>query len=107
MGAALALGTPFTVLYDFEHSKVPPLLLGRKLLGFCTTWADANARAWDEQVQGLAIVISNTLLRTFIDMCRRILAPPQPMAMCATRDEALEFLCDVRTAKSHVKASYA
>ena len=69
----------------------------------CTTWADANARQWDEHVQGIAIVLANPLVRSFAAMVTKMMQPPQPISWCATEAEALAFLGSIRVARSYVK----
>ena len=104
--AALELGEPMLVLYDFTSGHAPPFLLGGKLLQPCFRWANENARAWDTHVQGLAFVIPSPIVRRFLEMLTRMLAPPQPIRYCADLDEALIFLGGVRVARSYVKAAY-
>ena len=50
--------------------------LGGKLLQPCFRWANENARAWDTHVQGLAFVIPSPIVRRFLEMLTRMLAPP-------------------------------
>ena len=103
---ALKLGTPLLVLYDFEHGRLPPLLLGKQLLSLCVKWADDHARQWDDQVQGLAVVISNPVARAFLNTINRLLQPPQPITYVASKEEAMSFLGKIRVRRSYVKASY-
>ena len=113
-GAALARREPLLVLYDFGAARLPPLGLGHKLVKICTTWADANARQWDEHVQGIAIVLANPLVRSFAAMVtkddaaatahlmvrhrgRGVCVPGQHPRRPLLRQAARVPLCKVRT----------
>ena len=104
--AALKLGEPLLVVYDFSRARLPPFFLGRKLLNKCVAWADANVVEWDTNCQGIAVVLSNPLASGFFNMVMKIMSPPQPMSYCTDVDAALDFLGSVREARSYVKASY-
>ena len=100
-------GQPMLCLYDFREGRLPPLHLTPKLLGYTTAWADRNARAWDDQVQGIVVVLYNPLVRHFLAGLTRVLQPPQPIAYCADMEEALDFLSTIRgPARSFVKDHY-
>eukprot|EP00900_Chrysochromulina_parva_P017198 jgi/Chrpa1/2547/Chrysochromulina_OHIO_Genome00013822-RA len=90
--AALGLGEPMLVLYDFSSARLPPMILGRKLLQHCMRWADKNAPEWDTQVQGIAFVMPNPFVRSFCNMVTKTVSPPQPVQYCADEVEAIAFL---------------
>lgn len=105
--AALGLGEPMLVLYDFSSARLPPMILGRKLLQHCMRWADKNAPEWDTQVQGIAFVLPNPFVRSFCNMVTKTVSPPQPIQYCADEVEAIAFLGRVRTSLSYRKKSYS
>ena len=105
--AALGLGEPMLVLYDFSSARLPPMILGRKLLQHCMRWADKNAPEWDTQVQGIAFVMPNPFVRSFCNMVTKTVSPPQPIQYCADEVEAIAFLGRVRTSLSYRKKSYS
>ena len=82
------------------------MLLGKQLLSLCVKWADDHARQWDDQVQGLAVVISNPVARAFLNTINRLLQPPEPITYVAGNEEAMSFLGKIRVRRSYVKASY-
>ena len=104
--AALSLGEPLLVVYDFSRARLPPFFLGRKLLNRCVAWADINVVKWDTHCQGIAVVLANPLASGFFNMVIKIMSPPQPMCYCTNVEAALDFLGGVRRARSYVKASY-
>jgi hypothetical protein len=104
---ALATNRPFVVLYNFEHARLPPIILGQKLLTCCISWANEHAREWDTHAQGLAIVLPNSLVRNFLDMVCRAVRPPQPIAFCASKADAFSFLRKLDgPARTYLKAAY-
>lgn len=106
-GAAIARRAPLLVLLDLRDARPPPLAHLRPLLHAIFAWLDAHARAWDERVQGLAMVLSGAIVRGVVAAAARLLQPPQPLLCCASVDEALDFLSTMRRARSYVKGGYA
>lgn len=102
----LATRRPFVTLYDFSQARLPPLFLGQRLLTLCVSWANENARTWDACNQGVAIVLSSPMLRSFLEGACRLVRPPQPIAVCSTRKEALQFLGSLTVTRSYVKEAY-
>lgn len=102
--AALECGQPMLVLFDFRATaslRPPPLALLRAVF----SWAHANAVSWDVHVQGIAVLMSNAAVRPLLQFVTRILQPPQPMLYCGTEHEALTFLAQQRTVRSHLKVA--
>ena len=104
--AAIALGAPLLVLCELQDARLPPMTLLRKLLNLILLWGDRMGPRWDALVQGLAMVVANAFVRSFMTMVITLVQPPQPIVSAASTEEALSFLSTLREAKSYVKASY-
>jgi hypothetical protein len=102
----LALKRPFTVLWD-PRRVVWPALSSRQLR-MIREWVDEHARQWDTHVQAHAVLLTNPIVRSLARLVIRLFAPPQPIRIVRSEQEALEFhaTCCPRP-RSWVKASYA
>ena len=102
----LRLRRPFTVLWDPRGVRWPHLT--PRHLRIIRAWVDANAEKWDTQVQAHALLLTNPIVRGVARLVIRLFAPPQPLRIVTSEEEALEFArtCCPRP-KSWVKASYA
>ena len=102
----LRLRRPFTVLWDPRGVRWPHLT--PRHLRIIRAWVDANAEKWDTQVQAHALLLTNPIVRGVARLVIRLFAPPQPLRIVTSEEEALDFArtCCPRP-KSWVKASYA
>ena len=102
----LRLRRPFTVLWDPRGVRWPHL--PPRHLRIIRAWVDANAEKWDTQVQAHALLLTNPIVRGVARLVIRLFAPPQPLRIVTSEEEALDFArtCCPRP-KSWVKASYA
>jgi len=69
-------------------------------------WANANAAKWDTYGQGVAVWMTSEVMRPILQLATRILKPPQPIIYANEEHEAMAFLAQHQTVRSHVKAAY-
>lgn len=102
----LALRRPFTVLWDPRRVRWPRISTNE--LRMIRRWVDRNAQAWDTRVQAHALLLTNPVVRSIAQLIIRLFAPPQPVRIVASEEEADAFAatCCPRP-RSWVKASYA
>jgi len=102
--ATLRRGEPFLVLFDLRDTgtlRPPPFSLVRKVF----SWANSVAVQWDTHVQGIGILMTSSVMRPLLEMATKIMKPPQPMVYAASDSEALAFLAQQRTIRSHAKTA--
>ena len=105
-GEVLKLRRPFTCLWDPRPVRWPALS-GRQLK-MIRAWVDANSVQWDTYVQAHALILTNPIVRALARMVIKLFAPPQPVRIVKSEEEALQFArtCCAKT-RSYVKRSYA
>ena len=102
----LKLGRPFTVLWDPRPVRWPKI--SRKQLRMIRSWVDQNAIKWDTRVQAHAMILTNPVVRSLAQLVIRLFAPPQPIKIVRSEEEAIEFARSCcKHPKSWVKDSYA
>ena len=93
---------PILVMYDFRVGQLPPWAMAKQAIKA----ADLHAKEWDAQVQGIACVItSSVMVSGFMSMLTKILRPPQPVQFCNTPEEGLAFLHSIREAQAFKSVS--
>ena len=82
--------------------------ISRKQLRMIRSWVDANAIKWDTRVQAHAMILTNPVVRSLAQLVIRLFAPPQPIKIVRSEEEAIEFARSCcKHPKSWVKDSYA
>ena len=107
MSDVLDIGMPFTVLWDARDSLVTfnnpswqQIMLGK-------AFADEHAARIDSLVQAHAVILRNMFVRAFLRLSLKLTAPPQPIHVGESEDEALTFARGQRESRSWVKDTYA
>lgn len=83
----LAQGTPFLALYDVRSLTLPT----RSQLKVIMSWVPEHSALLDTHLQGIAIVLSNSVVRWLVLSLLRVFKPPQPTVVVSTERAALDF----------------
>ena len=86
----LARGQPLTILWDVRHASIP----SRKQIGVALDWIGANSHLLDKHLQGVAIVLSNMIIRSIVNFVLHLTQPPQPNGCFADEPPAFAFARD-------------
>jgi len=88
---ALALERPFTIFWDVgkPDSSFPSMKQFMKVIRWMEI--DTRGEAWDNFVQGHAILVNKPLLRNTIRLMVSIAKPPQPVRVVNSRSSAYAF----------------
>lgn len=81
---------PFTILYDIRTCSLP----SRKQIGMGTEWGKVNNKRLNRTLQGIAILMTNPITRTTVNMILTLCRPQQPCGIFGDDKSALHFARD-------------
>ena len=90
---------------SFSLLKLTESILLCAMLG--KAFADEHAARIDSLVQAHAVILRNMFVRAFLRLTLKLTAPPQPIHVGESEDEALTFARGQRESRSWVKDTYA
>ena len=106
MKDVLALGEPFTVLWDARESLVTFSSPAWRQIMLGKAFADEHAVRIDSLVQAHAVLLRNMFVRAFLRVTIKLTAPPQPIHVGESEEDALTFAQGQRESRSWVKDAY-
>lgn len=88
--ATLDRREPLTITWDTRHFSMPSF--GQIKLSMRWAQDAENMALLDELLQGICIILSNPVIRTIANFIVGALKPPQPLRVCSTEQEGIDFL---------------
>lgn len=90
VSTVLSRATPFTLLFDVRTCCLP----SRSQIGVAREWIRTHYDTIQEQLQGIAILLTSVMVRSTVNMLLSMAKPAQPNGVFAKEADALHFARD-------------